>query len=158
MAWAFSTKFGDRLRFHFIRKGFDVLSGEQIVYTYDALNRLASAQTTSGPTTWGQSYNYDGFGNLTDQNVIAGSAPSMHVTYNPATNRQYSDSADANGNITPSGGYGYQYDVLNRITSASGASYNYEYAVIPSCRSRSFHRTVNCVLTVCVSRGGKRTQ
>ena len=48
----------------------DVLSGEQIVYTYDALNRLASAETTSGSPQWGQSYNYDGFGNLTDQNVI----------------------------------------------------------------------------------------
>src|ERR1019366_8031798 len=32
-----------------------------------------------------------------------------------------------------------------------------EYAVIPSYRSRSFHRTANCVLTVCVSRGGTRT-
>ena len=103
----------------------DSISGEQLVYTYDALNRLASAQTTSGPTTWGQSYNYDGFGNLTDQNVIAGSAPSMHVAYNPANNRQTGDTADANGNITPSGG-GYVYDVLNRLTSASGASYGYD--------------------------------
>jgi hypothetical protein len=39
-------------------------------------------------------------------------------------------------------------------TSASPAVY--EYAVIPSCRSRCFHRTVTCVLTVCVSQGGKR--
>jgi YD repeat-containing protein len=47
----------------------DNLSGEQLVYTYDALNRLASAQATNN--SWGQSYSYDGFGNLTDQNVIA---------------------------------------------------------------------------------------
>src|SRR5208282_5779617 len=40
---------------------------------------------------------------------------------------------------------------------ASASPAVYEYAVIPSCRSRSFHRTVNCVLTVCVSQGGKRT-
>ena len=39
---------------------------------------------------------------------------------------------------------------------ASASPAVYEYAVIPSCRSRSFHRTVNCVLPVCVSRGGKR--
>jgi len=39
-------------------------------------------------------------------------------------------------------------------TSASPAVY--EYAVIPFCRSRPFHRTVNCVLTVCVTPGGKR--
>ena len=37
----------------------DVLSGEQVAYTYDALNRLATAQTTqAGGTQWGQSYNY----------------------------------------------------------------------------------------------------
>src|SRR6202142_1119907 len=39
---------------------------------------------------------------------------------------------------------------------ASASPTVYEYAVIPSCRSRSFHRTVNCVLTFCVSQGGKR--
>src|ERR1700689_5865690 len=39
-------------------------------------------------------------------------------------------------------------------TSASPAGH--QYAVMSSCRSRTFHRTVNCVLTVCVSRGGKR--
>ena len=78
------------------------------------MNRLASAQTASGPTQWGQSYNYDGFGNLTDQNVILGSAPSMHVTYNPATNRQYSDTADANGNLG-----GYAFDVANRLVPAT---------------------------------------
>jgi hypothetical protein len=41
---------------------------------------------------------------------------------------------------------------------ASASPTVYEYAVIPSCRSRSFHRTVNCVLTVCVSSGGNRTR
>ena len=39
---------------------------------------------------------------------------------------------------------------------ASASPAGHQYAVIPSCWSRSFHRTVNCVLTVCVSRGGKR--
>ena len=48
----------------------DNLSGEQVVYAYDTLNRLASA--TAG-STWGQSYSFDGFGNLQDQTVTAGS-------------------------------------------------------------------------------------
>src|SRR5258706_16254379 len=39
-------------------------------------------------------------------------------------------------------------------TSASPAEY--DCAVKSYGRSRSFHRTANCVLTVCVSRGGKR--
>ena len=43
----------------------DVVSGEQIAYTYDSLNRLASATSSVNPG-WGQSYAYDGFGNLTD--------------------------------------------------------------------------------------------
>jgi RHS repeat-associated protein len=65
-----------------------------------------------------------------DQNVIPeivsdASAPSMHVAYNPANNRQTGDTADANGNLLPSGG-GYQYDIFNRITSASGATYGYD--------------------------------
>jgi len=87
----------------------DVLSGEQITYTYNALNQLATAVTTDNPnvTQWGQSYTFDGFGNLTDQNVIKGSAPTMHVVYNSATNRQTGDVADANGNI----GSGYSYDI-----------------------------------------------
>src|SRR6202163_4684397 len=40
---------------------------------------------------------------------------------------------------------------------ASASPAGHQYAVIPSCRSRPFHRTANCVLTVCVSRGGKRS-
>ncbi|MEQ1949649.1 MAG: RHS repeat-associated core domain-containing protein [Bryobacteraceae bacterium] len=102
----------------------DVLSGEQVVYTYDSLNRLATAQTADNPsvTQWGQSYNYDGFGNLTDQNVIKGSAPSMHVVYNASTNRQTGDTADANGNI----GSGYLYDIENRLLRP-GASSTVQY-------------------------------
>src|ERR1019366_4188684 len=38
---------------------------------------------------------------------------------------------------------------------ASASPAEYEYAVMSSCRSRTFHRTANCVLTVCVSPGGR---
>jgi YD repeat-containing protein len=62
----------------------DNLSGEQVVYAYDALNRLASAAATSG--SWGQAYAYDGFGNLTDQTVTASlggtTVPTLSVVYN----------------------------------------------------------------------------
>ena len=106
----------------------DNLSGEQVAYTYDALNRLASAQTTQiGGTQWGQSYTYDGFGNLTDQTVIKGSAPDVHVAYNASNNRQTSDTADANGNI----GSGSVYDMDNRLVQpvASGSvAYGYDVA------------------------------
>ena len=48
-----------------------------VSYTYDAVNRLATAQAGS---TWGQSFVYDQFGNLLQKNVTAGSAPSLQIT------------------------------------------------------------------------------
>jgi len=110
----------------------DYVTGETLVYAYDALNRLASAAATSN--SWGQSYGYDGFGNLTDQTVTAGTAPSMHTVYSASTNRQ-GDCADANGNIgSTSASFcsPYTYDVENRIVSVPGQLYqqytNYAYA------------------------------
>jgi RHS repeat-associated protein len=116
----------------------DNISAEQVVYAYDALNRLASAVATSG--SWGQSYNYDGFGNLTDQIVTAGTAPTLSVVYNASNNLQSTDCADANGNIlAQSGGLytcsnmptslEYNYDVANRmhppIQNGVGTFYSY---------------------------------
>jgi RHS repeat-associated protein len=106
------------------------ISGEQVVYTYDSLNRLASATATSN--AWGQSYSYDGFGNLTDQIVTAGSAPALSTGYNASTNQQPSDCADANGNVNGAGGpfcsTVYVYDVSNRIVSLPASSTQYAYA------------------------------
>ena len=102
----------------------DVVSGEQITYTYDSLNRLSSATSSVNPG-WGQSYAYDGFGNLTTQTVTKGTAPSLSVSYDPATNRQTGESADANGNIctsyTSSCPKPYTYDVENRIMFVGGS-------------------------------------
>jgi YD repeat-containing protein len=85
--------------------------GEEVTYQYDTLNRLISAQTT-GPD-WGQSFGYDGFGNLLSQTVTKGSAPSLSVTVNPATNRitNSGTSYDAKGNLTAMPGLTMTYDV-----------------------------------------------
>jgi len=106
----------------------DNISGEQVQYTYDALNRLASALATSN--SWGQSYNYDGFGNLTDQNVTAGSAPSYHVVFNAANNRVNGDCADANGNEGACVGGTNTFDIENRLVAA-GPGQNGQYAYAP---------------------------
>jgi YD repeat-containing protein len=98
-----------------------VVSGETVTYAYDSLNRLASATSSLNPG-WGQSYAYDGFGNLTTQTVTKGTAPSLNVSYNPATNRQTGECADANGNLCASG---YSYDVENRLSSTGSARYSY---------------------------------
>jgi YD repeat-containing protein len=73
----------------------ETVSGETTNYTYDSLNRLATASTG----VWRQSFTYDAFGNLTDKNVTAGSAPTLHVTVNPANNRISTASYDLNGNL-----------------------------------------------------------
>jgi YD repeat-containing protein len=99
------------------------VSGEQVVYQYDTLNRLIQAQAASN--SWGQQYVYDGFGNLYQKNVTAGSAPSMSLVVDPTTNRLTNTGGtaftyDANGN--ESGGpnvAGVQgYDFLNPLASS----------------------------------------
>jgi RHS repeat-associated protein len=95
----------------------DGVSGETVNYEYDALNRLSSAAATSG--AWGQAFAYDGFGNLTNKTVTAGSAPTLSVSFDPATNRQAGVAYDANGNPEI---YGAVYDVENRMT----AGYSYD--------------------------------
>jgi hypothetical protein len=51
---------------------------------------------------------------------------------------------------------GYSLAGCSPAEPASASPTAFEYAVRSSCRARQFHRTANCVLTVCVSRGDKR--
>jgi YD repeat-containing protein len=81
----------------------DLVSGEVVNYQYDELKRLIAAET-AGPE-WGQSFGYDGFGNLLSQTVTKGSAPSLYVNVGPATN------------LITTGGY--LYDVENRLVQAT---------------------------------------
>jgi YD repeat-containing protein len=92
----------------------DWVSGEEITYQYDSLNRLISAVTT-GPE-WGQSFGYDGFGNLLSQTVTKGSAPMLSINVNASTNRITTSgfSYDANGNLTAMPFLTMNYDIENR--------------------------------------------
>jgi len=102
-----------------------ILSDSNATYTYDSLNRLATA-VGSG---WNQSFTYDGFGNLSS---IAGTQANT-VSYNPATNQGYC--ADANGNSTEvscaGAYYGYTYDIENRIVQTGTAGGNFHYCYAP---------------------------
>lgn len=118
-----------------------VISGEQVNYTYDGLKRLTKAQTSTN--SWGQGFVYDGFGNLTQKTMTAGSGvPTISMTVDATTNRITSAaglssySYDANGNVlsgpnVPSSGQGMIYDCRNRIiqvpTAGSGSA-NTAYA------------------------------
>src|SRR5262249_15707692 len=68
-----------------------------------------------------------GFGNLTDQNVTAGSAPSYHVT--PSASNNHLGGEDANGNAS-----GYSYDVENPMVSPTGITRSWQYAYAPGNR------------------------
>jgi len=98
------------------------VSGEEVTYQYDALQRLVSAATT-GPE-WGQSFSYDAFGNLLSETVTKGSAPALSVTVNAATNRITTGgySYDANGNLTAMPLLTLSYDVENRVVQATHSS------------------------------------
>jgi YD repeat-containing protein len=96
----------------------DWISGEEVSYTYDSLQRLIGAVTTD--PSWGQSFTYDGFGNRTSAAVTKGSAPYGNWSYDPSTNRAIGSSYDANGNL----GAG-SYDVENRLVSVPTA-YNWD--------------------------------
>src|SRR6266567_9438485 len=98
-----------------ITQSTDTVSGETIQYTYDALNRLASAAPTGKTPPWSTTYSYDGFGNLT-QKASTGSAPSMGPITFDANNHRVGVSYDANGNTA-----GPTYDVENRPIYPGGA-------------------------------------
>ncbi len=92
---------------------YNAVSGETVTYTYDSLNRIA----TAGGSGWGEAYTFDGFGNLTAKTVTAGSGPSMSVVVSEATNRI--GSTDANGNTFMANA---AYDVENHTYALVGAS------------------------------------
>jgi RHS repeat-associated protein len=104
-------------------------SNQTTTYGYDSLNRLTSASATAstlGPA-WSETYTYDGFGNLTDKNVTGGSAPSLHVTVDSATNRFTGGgyTYDANGNTKTTGGMTLAYDAANRVSAVGNEGYLY---------------------------------
>ncbi len=113
----------------------DSISGETIVYQYDALKRLTSASstaTTTGPANggpppaaWTQAFSYDGFGNLTGK-VLNGGMNQIPAT-NSATNQLAQGSYDANGNMTSGIGLSLAYDEANRVVSATQGSGGTEY-------------------------------
>ena len=94
----------------------DWVSGEDISYSYDELNRLVAAGT--------EAYVYDGFGNMTSKAGVA-------ISINPATNHA-ATGYDANGAYI--GGYlqglqayEYQYNGENRLTRDNNLGRDYEY-------------------------------
>ena len=110
----------------------DWVSGEEVTYQYDQLGRLTSAATT-GPE-WGLSFGFDGFGNLTQQTVTKGTAPSMSMSVDQTTNRLTGTGItyDLNGNMSLNNSVmrSISYDEENRVASVTDFAYateSYQY-------------------------------
>ncbi|MEQ1606557.1 MAG: hypothetical protein ABL999_16985 [Pyrinomonadaceae bacterium] len=92
-------------------------------FTYDNLNRLATAQEQSG-SSWTQTNGYDRYGNRT---VTAGSgtALSFNASNNRITTSGYT--YDAAGNLTADPSHSYTYDAENKILNLdSVTAYAYD--------------------------------
>jgi len=115
---------------------YDLVTGEQVTYQYDSLQRLISAQTTAASDNqypnlkWGQGSVYDGFGNLTQKTAIRGSVPTLSVTVDQTTNR-VAGTYDQNGNLTGDGTNLYTFDIENRMVAMNGGTF---YAYDPQNR------------------------
>jgi RHS repeat-associated protein len=101
-------------------------------YGYDALNRLLSAEETSGTTQlWKQSYQYDRFGNRRiDTTLDQNSNKKTSDNLKPALLSDNPSFSTANNQINANQGYGYEgagnlISVPNRNDPAK--SYQYEY-------------------------------
>ena len=110
-------------------------------FTYDALNRLTSAQNAGTDCTvkvlqnkteyWGNSYGYDAWGNLLQKSITKCGAENLSVTadthnwiHASGTDYQY----DAAGNMTYDAtvSLSYTFDQENRLTGAAGYTYTYD--------------------------------
>jgi hypothetical protein len=101
----------------------DNAADDAVNYTYNGLGQLIKAETTS--TEWGQSFVFDGFGNLTQQVQTKGNPPSPTLNVNPANNRVTGTgiSYDAAGNMTSTQyGGSMTYDLANRLAGVYGMS------------------------------------
>jgi RHS repeat-associated protein len=128
-----------------ITQAVDTLSGETIGYQYDSLKRLTSASSTpnTGSTTaaYTQTYQYDGFGNLTAKVLNGTSTP---IAVNAATNQLACTLCyDLNGNMTSGAGATLTYDVANRLATAAEVSGGIEYYGYAPDNKRVFRQLAN---------------
>jgi RHS repeat-associated protein len=104
-------------------------SGRTQNFTYDELNRLATAQSyaNSGADCWGQSYTYDRYGNLNTVTVTKCSAPTLSLSINGnnrITNTGFS--YDLAGNLTADGFSSFSWTAEDQMTSTAGVTYAYD--------------------------------
>jgi RHS repeat-associated protein len=102
------------------------------LFTYDSLNRILTAKTTSttGAYCWDEQFGYDAWGNLLSIGRIAGYSCSNEelLSVTATTKNQISGSTyDSAGNlISDNLGHTYAYNAENQLISTAGVTYNYD--------------------------------
>lgn len=114
----------------------DNISGEEVEYTYDTLHRLSTASVLAGTGVpgqeWGQSYVYDGFGNMKQKNGYAlAQYTGFNLSISSATNGGGPVGGDMDDRLLSHNGEQYQYAPDNkRISKQSiGADGNTHYHI-----------------------------
>ena len=110
-------------------------------FSYDSLNRIVTAQTTSthatSPTNcWAETYTYDAWGNLynfglnsSTQSAYIGCSQEGGLQSSAAANNQLNGtpfSYDASGNMRSDAVNSYTWDAESKVKSASGVNYTYD--------------------------------
>ena len=94
-------------------------------FTYDALNRVATAYTDG--TNWGDTYTVDAWGNLSNKTPMQGKVTGENLQQAAAVNNRFLGmSYDASGNLLADATSNYTYDAENRIKTAAGVTYTYD--------------------------------
>jgi RHS repeat-associated protein len=101
-------------------------------FTYDALNRLSTAKTssTSGTKCWDEQFGYDPWANLLTIGRISGYTCSneelLNVVATP-NNRISGYTYDSAGNLINDGlGHTYTFNAENQLLTAAGVTYTYD--------------------------------
>jgi RHS repeat-associated protein len=106
-----------------IQNGMDGTGGRNQTFTYDNLNRVASAGDTAH---WGESYTYDNWGNMVGKSITLGSGYSFAVSSN-ANNQLSNLTYDSAGDVVSDQlGNSFTYNAEGKIVSAGGGSYSYD--------------------------------
>jgi len=112
-------------------------------WSYDSLYRL----TNEVIGTVSVAYKYDAVGNRTNRNSSIGALPTVNYYTYDTNDELATDSYDANGNTTSSGGMTGQYDTLNRMLSTANNATNFTYDADGNRLTKQIYNLVYSQLT-----------
>ena len=96
-----------------------------INYSYDSLNRIATAYTDG--SLWGETLQIDAWGNLNKILAYTGKPQPENLNQSAGANNRFTGmSYDAAGNLLSDGLHSFVYDAENHIVTGAGVTYTYD--------------------------------